>query len=177
MTIMKRLTSTLLILCFSMSGLAQTRQKFPAVSVKELILPSEVQNLPKRSGSVYYNQSVKGKVLVPVNYWGQVTLSGLHFVPAETNLIQGLSMAGGPNGTSKLSNVKLIRKNGKKITIKEFNLTEGGNADAYAYKLQPHDTIFVERSSYFEDRAYYTTLVSVFVSLLSGIIIFNQTQK
>jgi len=154
-----------------------TKGKFPAVSVKELVLPSEVRELPKRSGSVYYNQSVKGKVLVPVNYWGQVTLSGLHFVPAETNLIEGLSMAGGPSAHSKLNNVKLIRKNGKKITIKKFNLTEGGNTDAYNYKLQPHDTIFVEKSTYYENRAYYTTLVSVLVSLVSGIVIFNQTQK
>lgn len=181
MMIFRRVTSFLLVSIFISPTFAQTSANYKnntkPLSVKELVLPSETKDILKRSGSIYYNQSVKGKVLVPVNYWGEVTMSGLHYLPAETNFVSGLSMAGGPSSISKLDNIKLIRKNSGKITIKEFDLSEGGDAEAYAYELKPHDTIFVEKSTYFENRAYYTTLVSVFVSLVSGIVIYNQTRK
>lgn len=147
------------------------------LNLKEIVLPSEVEQIPKMSGSVYYNKSTKGKVLIPVNYWGQVSKAGLHFIPAETNFISGLSMAGGPSTNSKLDNIKLIRKTDDGIKIKEFDLTEGGDTDSYMFKLQPNDTVFVERSTYYEDRSYYTSLVSVFVTLLSGYVIYQQIDQ
>lgn len=176
MTILRRVTSFLLVMTFALPSFAQNA-KTKGLSVKELVLPSETKDILKRSGSIYYNQSVKGKVLVPVNYWGEVTMSGLHYLPAETNFVSGLSIAGGPKSNSSLDNIKLIRKSDGKITVKEFDLSDGGDAEAYSFELKPHDTIFVERSTYFEDRSYYTTLVSVFVSLLSGIVIYNETRK
>ena len=147
------------------------------LSIKEFVLPSELQDIRKSSGSIFYNKSIKGKVLIPVHIWGQVANPGLHFVPAETTFISALSMAGGPRNNSKLDNVKLIRKFSKTITSKEFDLTQGGNDEAYFYELKPNDAIFIERSSFYEDRAYYTTLVSVFVSLLSAFIVYNEVQK
>jgi hypothetical protein len=163
--------------------MAQSKQKVKSsltlndLSVKEIVLPSELQDLRKTSGSIYYNQSLKGKVLIPVHVWGQVSKPGLHFIPAETSFINALSMAGGPRDASKLDNVKLIRKYKESIKTREFDLTEGGNSEAYYYELRPNDTIFIERSTFFEDRAYYTTLVSVFVSLLSAFIVYNEVQK
>ena len=177
MMILRKVTSLLLATAFVLPSFAQTGANSKSLSVKELVLPSETKDLLKKSGSVYYNQSVKGKVLVPVNYWGEVTLSGLHFLPAETNFVSGLSIAGGPSANSSLDNIKLIRKDQGKITVKEFDLSDGGDSEAYSFELKPHDTIFVEKSTYYEDRSYYTSLISVFVSLLSGVIIYNETRK
>lgn len=176
MIILKRVTSLLsaYILLFSSVTYASKTVTLESFNVKEIVLPSEVSNIKKLSGSVYYNNSSKGKVLIPVNYWGKVAQAGLHFVPAETTFINGLSMAGGPSVNSKLSNVRLVRKSGDKLEIKEFDLTAGGSTDAYSYRLQPHDTIFVEESRFYEDRSYYTGLISIFATLVSSYVLFNQ---
>jgi hypothetical protein len=179
MTLFQKPTIFLIItqLLLSNIALAQTKSTTTQFNVKEIVLPSEVEQVQKLSGSVYYNKSTKGKVLIPVNYWGQVSRPGLHFIPAETNFITGLSMAGGPSTQSKLENIKLIRKGQDGLKIKSFDLTEGGSEEAYRYKLQQHDTVFVERSTFYEDRSYYTGLISVFVTVLSGYVLYEQVQK
>lgn len=156
---------------------AQTKLDLNDLSFKEIILPSEVEKMQKFAGAVYYNKSSKGKVLIPVHVWGQVSKPGLHFIPAQTSFISGLSMAGGPRDFSRLDNIKLIRKKDKDIDTLEFDLSTGGSQDAYFFSLKPNDTIFVERSTYYEDRAYYTSLISVFVTVLSGFVLYNQYQN
>tara|TARA_R110000868_G_scaffold132380_2_gene343150 strand:- start:81987 stop:82547 length:561 start_codon:yes stop_codon:yes gene_type:complete len=147
------------------------------VNIRQIVLPSELTNLPKMPGAVYYNQSTKGKVLVPVNFWGEINRSGLHFIPVETNLISGLSMAGGASSMSRLDNIKLIRQNSDNVKVTEFDLSDGGDKLAYLEQLQPGDTIFVERDTSREDRVFYTTLVTVAVSVLSTWLLYEQINK
>jgi hypothetical protein len=179
MVILKRATSLLsaYIMCLSSVTYAQKPSHLKSFNVKEIVLPSEVTELKKLSGSVYYNNSSKGKVLIPVNYWGKVAQAGLHFVPAETTFITGLSMAGGPSTNSKLNNVRLIRKKGEKLEVKHFDLTDGGTPEVYKYKLKPHDTIYVDESHYYQDRSYYTGLISIFTTVLSAYVLYSQAQK
>jgi hypothetical protein len=175
-----KLVSTILAFQLFISSFAWGQKKnleLKDLSVRQVVLPSEVQGMTKRAGAIYYNKSVKGKVLIPVNVWGYVTTPGLHFVPAETSFIEALSMAGGPRENSNLENVRLIRKDKTDTITKTFNLESGGSKEAYLYRLEANDTIFVERSSYYEERAYYTSLVSVFVSILTGIFVVNQIQN
>lgn len=147
------------------------------LSIREIVLPSELNNLPKQPGAVYYNQSTKGKVLVPVNFWGEINRSGLHFIPAETNLVSGLSMAGGASSLSRLDNIRLIRRIENKVEVKEFDLTEGGEELAYLEQLRPGDTVFIDRNTYREDRIFYTTLVTVAISVLSTWLLYEQINK
>ena len=70
-------------------------------NIRQLALPSEVEDIGKSSGSIYYSPSIKGKVLIPVHFWGSVKKTGLHFIPVDTNLISGISLAGGPAGLSE----------------------------------------------------------------------------
>lgn len=158
--------------------LAQKNQENSgSFNIRELALPSEVQKLGKSSGSIYYNPSVKGKVLIPVNIWGSVTKSGLHFVPIDTNLVQGLSMAGGPSNSANLSKVKLSRNVEGKINEFEYNLTKGGDEKAFLEKLQPGDTVFVEKDQFFENRSYYTSLAGVIATVLSSILLYREVKK
>lgn len=165
------------VLFNSSFALAQSAKSAADLSLREMVLPSELTNLPKQPGAVYYNQSTKGKVLIPVNFWGEINRSGLHFIPAETTLISGLSMAGGASSSSRLDNIKLIRRSNGKVEFRQFDLTEGGEELAYLEQLKPGDTIFIDRDTYHEDRNFYTTLVTVALSVLSTWILYEQINK
>ena len=156
-----------------MSSFAWAANGKSKLDMSRLVLPSELAQMPKTPGAVYYNQAVKGKVLIPVHIWGEVKQSGLHFVPADTSFVGGLSMAGGPNTRSDMESVRLMRANGQGIQTSEFNLTEGGDLEVHDLKLKAGDTIFVPKSTYYEDRAYYTSLISVAVSVLSGVLLYT----
>jgi len=176
--------STLLIIfsfIFNTSIMAQTGQKSGSISnsvnLRELALPSEVKNIGKTSGAIFYSPSIKGKVLIPVNFWGEIGKSGLHFIPIGTSILSGLSLAGGPRSTAELDTVKLTRLIDKKIKTFQFDLTDGGNNVVYDMKLKPGDTIFVSRDNFMSNRAYYTSLIGVISTILSTFIIYNQVKN
>jgi hypothetical protein len=146
-------------------------------NLKGLALPSELQNIPKSSGAIYYSPSVKGKALIPVHCWGEVEKPGLHFIPVDTTFISGLSLAGGARGSANLENVKVSRFSDKEIKSYVFNLETGGDAEAFNFALKPGDTIFIEKSHFYENRAYYTSLIAVASTILSSIILYQQIQK
>lgn len=144
---------------------------------KDFALPSEFEGIKKEPGSIYYSATSKGKVLIPVNVWGEVNKTGLHFVPLDTDLIQGLSLAGGPKSTAALDRITLTRNIDGKIEEFKFDLEKGGTPEAYMQKLSSGDTIFIEKEYLYENRAYYTSLISVIVTFLSGILIYRQVKK
>lgn len=161
-------------LAFGKAGADKNQSKF---DIKRLVLPSEVTNLGKTRGSIYYSPSVKGKVLIPVHIWGEVAKSGLHYVPVGTTLINGLSLAGGPKNAGNLDGVKLTRKNGNEIIEKSFDLSEGGDIKSYKMELLPGDTVFIPRDEFLENRAYYTSLVGVIATILSSILLYRQVKQ
>jgi hypothetical protein len=165
----------LILPCYAQGGATVGRKE--KITLKELALPSEVEGMTKSIGSIYYSPHIKGKVLMPVHIWGSVGRPGLHFIPVGTNLIKGLSLAGGPSTSAKLSNITISKELEGNIERKEFNLTDGGNIDAFKYSLKPGDTVFVEKDNFTADRAYYTSLIGVVATILSSILIFRQVKK
>ena len=146
-------------------------------NLQELVLPSETKNIQQHSGNVYYSPTIKGKALMPINFWGEVGTPGLHFVPVDTTLLKGLSLAGGPRGDARLSNVKLTRSSNGEVSHKTFDLTKGGDASVYELQLRPGDIVFVERSYFYQDRAYYTSLLGVAATILTSIFLYQQIKK
>ena len=153
------------------------QKKSAKFNLKELVLPSEVKNINKRAGAIYYSPSVKDKVLVPVHMWGSIANSGLHFLPIDTPIINGISLAGGPTALGKLSNIKLNRKESGKIKSYYFDLSDGGDQKAFDMTLKPGDTIFIEKSNFIANRAYYTGLISIVATVLSSILLFREVRK
>lgn len=145
------------------------------LSLQDIALPSEVKEIGKQQGAIYYNTSIKNKALIPTHFWGEVQKPGLHFIPTDTSLIKGLSMAGGVNGNAKLEEVKLSRldESGK---LKEytFDLAEGGNQDSFQFKIEPGDTIFIQKDTFYENRAYYTGLIGIAISIISTFFIVSK---
>lgn len=147
------------------------------IKLDELVLPSEVTGLGKQSGAVFYTDTVKNKVLIPVHFWGSIGRSGLYFIPTDTTLIEGISLAGGPNVSADIENVILQREVNNKVVKKEFDLSDGGDNESYYVKLQPGDTVFMPKDTFKEDRSFYISLLGVVITALSGILIYRQVQE
>lgn len=155
------------------SPLGHTEQ----IDINRLALPTDVKDIGKSPGAIYYSPSIKGKTLMPVHIWGNVGKSGLHFVPMDTTIIEGLSFAGGAQKDSILKDVKLTRKNNDQIQTYSFNLERGGDNSSQLEKLKPGDIVYVEQSNFYANRAYYTGLVGVFATVLSSVLLWRQLKK
>lgn len=172
----KKLLISLLIFQMTTLGYTKTPTNKDNVSIDHFALPSDVKGMVKSPGSVFYSSSIKGRVLMPVNMWGNFSKSGLHFVPVDTNLISGLSMAGGPSRYAKLDSVTLTRRVDNEAKIYNFDLKSGGNLEAHNFTLKPGDTIFIERETKIEDRSFYLSLASFIFSVFSAYIIYDRVK-
>ena len=171
--------SFILFFCFTLGQICPSiafAEEAQNYNLQELAFPNEVKDQGKSAGTIYYSPTVKNKVLVPVSIWGEVFKPGLHFLPIDTSLVKGLTLAGGPTGSSKLNNIKVIRKEGDKQTGYTFDLREGGEAKSHEFALKQGDVVYVERDRFFENRTYYTSLIAVGVSILSGFLIYQRVR-
>lgn len=167
----KKLTTWLILFTLSFSAYSKER-----ISLNDLALPSEVKDLKKYPGSIYYSPTTKGKPLVPVHFWGEVKKSGLHYIPIDTPLISGISLAGGLTSSADLEQVRVTRHKGKDLQSTNFDLSSGGNEEAYRHHLKPGDTVFIKKTRFYENRAYYTSLIGVLATLLSSYAILQQVK-
>jgi hypothetical protein len=94
--------------------------------------------LSKASGAEFYSNSPGERVLMPVSIWGEVSRSGIHYIPENITINHALSLAGGPNGAADLAAVTLTRA-GKTLKI---DIRKQG----FEFEMQKNDAIFVERS-------------------------------
>lgn len=147
------------------------------LNLQEITLPSEVKDLSKSPGSIYYSTSVKNKVLIPVHMWGEIKQTGLHFVPSDTTLIKGLSLAGGPGTFADLEDI-VLKRPASDGTIKEveFDLSDGGDLKAHQFKLEAGDTVFVKKNTFYENRSYYTSLIGIVLTVVSTFFIIEKVR-
>ena len=146
-------------------------------NLQEIALPSEVKDMSKSPGSIYYSTSVKNKVLIPVHIWGEIKQSGLHFIPSDTTFVKGLSLAGGPTSSANLEEIVLIRNKEKGEPVEmEFDLSEGGDSSAHQFKIEAGDTIYVKKETFYENRGYYTSLINIFLTVLTTFVIVNKVK-
>lgn len=160
-----------LIFCFSSPIRAET------INIQDLALPSDTEGIRKEGSSIYFALPSKGKILIPVHIWGEVNKAGLHYIPSETDVVKALSLAGGPRTAAKLDNVKLTRVENNEAKEYKFDLSEGGGTVAYQSKLNPGDTIFVEKNYFYENRIYYTSLAGVLATLVTAYVLYNRMEK
>lgn len=175
LSISKLVMTSVACLLFSLSSYAQAAEaKF---SIQDLALPSDTEGIRKEGSSIYFALPSKGKILIPVHIWGEVNKSGLHYIPSETDVVKALSLAGGPRTAAKLENVKLTRVENNSTKEYTFDMSGGGNTEAHQSKLNPGDTIFVEKNYFYENRIYYTTLAGVFATLVSAFVLYQRMEK
>jgi hypothetical protein len=80
------------------------------------------------SNGPVYNYSEEEGLSINVNIWGFIAAPGKYRVPSSTNLIQLISMAGGPTDRARLSDIRILHDLSVDSTIVEpvnvFNLDE-----------------------------------------------------
>lgn len=84
-------------------------------------------------------------LLITVNLWGHVQKPGIYSIPSAFGIVDLLSSAGGPLGTARLNEVRIIRKNQEVITVNLEEFIKTGNKDLLV-PLQPGDIIIVSGS-------------------------------
>ncbi|MEH0862347.1 MULTISPECIES: polysaccharide biosynthesis/export family protein [Halobacteriovorax] len=168
---MKLITISLIILNFCFTPVVQAANN---IDLNSLVLPTEVKGLEKKSGSLYFSKSVKNEVLIPTNFWGEVKSAGLHFVPKGTSLINGLSLAGGATGDANLNEVKITRKSGKELKTIEFDLSSGGDFNSHNFQLQPGDVVYLRKERFYENRIWYTSILSILATTLGSYLIYKK---
>jgi hypothetical protein len=101
-------------------------------------------------GSKYYLNEAN-ELLIRVNIWGRVQRPGQFYVPAETDLISALSIAGGPAQRARLSDVSLVREAVESerevmaVNVRKYLKT---GDPRLIPDLKPEDTIVVHGSAW-----------------------------
>jgi hypothetical protein len=85
------------------------------------------------------------EVLMSIHVWGEVALPGTHLVPVPSDLIAGISAAGGPTQTASLSDVRIVFDDTE--IIYDLDRFLQGDGDPVP-ELQPGATIYLRPRSY-----------------------------
>jgi hypothetical protein len=86
-----------------------------------------------------------GEVLMSIHVWGEVRNPGTYLVPADADLIEGISAAGGPTSKAKLSDVRIIYEDSEiRYNLDHFLDAEGDPVP----DLQPGVTINIPTRSF-----------------------------
>ncbi len=105
-------------------------------------------------------------LIIKVHIWGQVMKPGLHSVPSNTDLMELLSLAGGPSDYADLGRIKLIRRQREGEQIHYINLEEylsKGDPSSLII-LKSGDAVIVPKSSWY----YWRTTIGI----LSDVAVF-----
>jgi len=102
---------------------------------------------PQASQPSYYYIAKPGELTMQVNLWGDVQKPGRYEVPVNTDLVQLLSLAGGPTREADLSEVVISRiSKASPVPVKQqvkVNLEDFFKTDEAKLALQPGDAIYV----------------------------------
>ena len=100
-------------------------------------------------GKYYLNEY--NELLIRVNIWGQVKAPGQYFVPATTDLITLISIAGGPSNRSRLSDIAVVRESTTgenevlQVNVKKYLKT---GDKRLIPNLKPEDTVLIHGSAW-----------------------------
>ncbi|MFO8183345.1 MAG: SLBB domain-containing protein [Candidatus Aegiribacteria sp.] len=80
------------------------------------------------------------EVLMSVHVWGEVRSPGTYLVPVESDLVAGISAAGGPTSVARLSDVRIVYGDREvKYDLEDFLEGRGEQVP----RLQPGATIYL----------------------------------
>ena len=140
-----------------------------------------VSTMPGMGTAANYYFAKQGDITIIVNIWGDVDKPGRYEVSSTMNLINLLSLAGGPKRDAKLGEVRITRSFGTDSTVHRVNLkvnledlTKVRESDLMLY---PGDTIFLERSSwsaFLDVFAVVTPIVTLSLAVVQMIYILSR---
>lgn len=109
-------------------------------------------SLNTTTSPTYYSLAGQGGLVITVNLWGYVGRPGQYEVPGSTNLVQLISLAGGPTENAELDKVEIVRQimqpdSTFKTEVIPVDLREFKEKGGQTPLLSPGDTIIVPGST------------------------------
>lgn len=133
--------------------------------------------LQRSSSKANYYYAESNELTILVNIWGFVQQSGRYEVSSSTNLVELLSLAGGPKESANLKKIKITRqiKTESGIEKKEFiiNLENLTTLNKDQLRLYPGDTIFVDHTSWYTIKYVIDTVSTLAVICASVAVLIN----
>ncbi|HOX87502.1 MAG TPA: polysaccharide biosynthesis/export family protein [bacterium] len=143
-----------------------------SVDVSEVLRNREFQRLPKiEPGDNIYVSAIVGAAASTgiqamqtqpnvLFIYGEVGNSGVFTFNKELNLLEALITAGGPTSTAKLSEVRVIRKNGAYSSVTKVNVKKYADESSPSFFLvKGGDTIYVPRKSVFRESVFWDIIM------------------
>lgn len=134
---------------------------------------------PVTQPAAYYYTAKPGEITMSVNLWGQALRPGRYEVASNTNIVQLLSFAGGPQPTANMEEVKIVRieKENDKDVLKEIVVDLENIKTADPIILKPGDTIIIKPTFWSEVKdAFGAISVAATVTIAISQLI-NVTKK
>ncbi len=93
----------------------------------------------------YLEPGLEEELKIKVRVWGEVTVPGLYIVGDGADLIEVISLAGGPTQDADLGDVRIVRSFGEESRVIEVDVKEylGKGSREAVILLEPGDTVSV----------------------------------
>ncbi len=129
------------------------------------------------SSQANYYFATPGDLTILVNVWGHVQRAGRYEISSATDLIQLLSLAGGPKDGAKLKKVLIVRiektESGTRKNEFMVNLDDVTKLSEDDLKLHPGDTIYIDKSFWtgFKGGVAFAASVAVLLTAITNLIV------
>lgn len=126
----------------------------------------------------FKNSNRQNRLLIEVNVLSGVMQKGIHQVPDNTNLVDMITLAGGPEENADISSVHIKRRTKGGFAALEYNLEDIVKKPQTGYPpLEDGDVLMIDRSS---SQKWISGISIVGISLgiiVSGFIIRNELNR
>ncbi len=135
---------------------------------------------PPSATPAYYTLAKPGELTMQVNVWGYITHPGRYEISITTDLVQLISLAGGPIADADMSQVRVTRflKTDVGISRGQYvvDLHDLYRVNEANLILQPGDTIMIDQTSWVGIRDIIGVVTSVAVITVSVATVYQYTR-
>lgn len=136
---------------------------------------------PSTATPAFFSIAKPGELTMQVNVWGMVNHPGRYEISITTDLLQLISLAGGPAPDADIDAVKITRflKTESGITRGEYtvDLSDLYRVNESSLVLQPGDTITMDRTSWVAIRDIVGIVTSVAVITATVTTVLNSRRN
>jgi hypothetical protein len=119
----------------------------------------------------YLEPGLEEELKIKVRVWGEVTVPGLYIVGDGTDLLEVISLAGGPTQDADLGGVKIVRATGgdaRVIDVDVNDYLDKGSREAIVL-LEPGDTVSIPSQTW--PKIFRWTGVLSTLTLIANVIV------
>ncbi|MGE3063045.1 MAG: hypothetical protein AB7T10_05365 [bacterium] len=122
--------------------------------------------------SYYYSPNEENMLMIRVNIWGYVHNPQTVLIPDGTDLVTGLSYAGGPNENANINYVVILHADGAK-TICDIEKFKSEDNRSHNPILRPGDTVMIKGNFVYHLTTFIRRIYEVAVIANIAVLVYN----